>query len=418
MVSFGDIVGGVTGVVGAVGSIVGADKAGDAARDASQAQVDAFNRALDQQDIQYRDAKARYEPFYQIGLEGLYGPNGLQALLGYNPSPPANTSPYYSQTGGGGVVAPPGYNGTVVSDGAGGYRPSYNAFAQPIAIAGPEAGTNTGVAPGLGQAATAYGATPGTNAPAATPAWEAYLDDNPDVASAYDTAASSPHFRKGAGREWDTDGDGQLSRQEWAQAHYDTYGENEGRNWADVPAALPPPPPPPPVQAPPPPPNAFAQPVAQPQPAAQPVQSPPPPPPPSGDIGSQTAALRQTPGHQFMMDESRRQLENSFASRGKLLSGGALTALSDRAQGLADTTYQQSVNNQFNLANLGLGAAVNTGNAGSNYANAASGLFGGIGNAQAGGYIGGSNAFNAGLQGATDSIFRGLGSIGGGQGWF
>jgi hypothetical protein len=135
-------------------------------------------------------------------------------------------------------------------------------------------------------------------------------------------------------------------------------------------------------------------------------------------IGSMTATLRQTPGYQFLQDESKRQVENSFASRGKLLSGAAMHALNDRTLGIADNTYQQAVNNQFNLANLGMGSAAQIQSAGNNYAAGAGSAYGNIGAAQAQGAYGRANAFNAGLQGVGNAVNQGVGMYGSSQGWF
>jgi hypothetical protein len=131
-----------------------------------------------------------------------------------------------------------------------------------------------------------------------------------------------------------------------------------------------------------------------------------------------TQTLRQTPGYQFLQDESARAIEGSFANRGELLSGAAMNALNDRTLGIADNTYQQSVNNQFNLANLGMGSAAQITNAGNNYANATGSAYGSIGNAQAQNAYGQANAFSSGLQGVSDAVSGGIGMYGASQGWF
>ena len=123
-----------------------------------------------------------------------------------------------------------------------------------------------------------------------------------------------------------------------------------------------------------------------------------------------TQSLRQTPGYQFMQDEGKRAVENSFASRGKLLSGSAMTALQDRSMGVADQSYQQSVNNNFNLANLGMGAAAQMQGAGQNYANGGSNALMNAGNAQA-------NAWNQGAQGVGNPLMGGAGMYAGYKGW-
>lgn len=133
---------------------------------------------------------------------------------------------------------------------------------------------------------------------------------------------------------------------------------------------------------------------------------------------SPTDVLRSTPGYQFKMDEATRGLENSFAARGNLLSGASMNALQERLFGIADQTYQQTLNNQFNMANLGMGAAAQMQGAGSAYAANAGNAYQNIGNANANQYYGKANALNAGIQGINDSIATGIGVYGGGQGWF
>lgn len=358
--------------VAAVGSLIGANEADDAANDAERAQTAAANRALDIQEDQYADQRQLFMPYWGAGMAGLYGSGGVLDLLGH------------SQPGG----APQ----NAFSQGGGGFQAPLSPQQQRDAEA--QAHTNQ---------------------------YQAYLDANPDLMQHYTSAniAMSPHLLGGGGRGADKDGDGRISPIEFGEYHYTNHGRAEGR---ELPSAQPQ--------------NAFAgggttpnivpdgnggyrqggdqNPLAVAGPATtQPVGKEV-----DSGVSPQTAALRQSPGYQFLLDESARGIENSFASRGKLLSGAAMDALNTRTLGLADQTYQSSLNNQFQLANLGMGAAAQTSNAGSNYANAASNAFTQIGNAQANGAYGRSNAFNNGLQGASDAIFGGLGIYGSQQGWF
>jgi len=220
-----------------------------------------------------------------------------------------------------------------------------------------------------------YGQAPiGQAAPQSGNNWQGYLDANPDVKSYFQSnQAALSKFG------------GDMNKA--AEYHYNTYGKNEGRQ---VPQYQP--------QA-----NALAQTTGQVGPAVQVGQDGASQQGPSGTPeletgpteGPMTQALRQTPGYQFMQDEGKRAIENSFASRGKLLSGSAMTALQDRSMGVADQSYQQSVNNNFNLAALGSGASVNMQNAGNSYANGASNALMNAGNAQANGYM---NQANAGIK--------------------
>jgi hypothetical protein len=101
------------------------------------------------------------------------------------------------------------------------------------------------------------------------------------------------------------------------------------------------------------------------------------------------------PGYQFRLDQGKRQIENSAAARGGLLSGGALKGLTEYNQGFASNEYMNVYNRLASIA--GIGTAPNQaigassaliGAAGSNYA--------GAGMSRGSGYIGAGNAFSTG----------------------
>lgn len=220
--------------------------------------------------------------------------------------------------------------------------------------------------------------------------WDAYLQANPDVMQAWASASQTPHLKNM----------GITTPQQWAEYHYNTAGKAEGRQIEQYQPT-----------------NVFSQPQT-----TQPVETPQKTTvtdqsEPANDVGPMTETLRQTPGYQFLQDEAARSVENSFASRGKLLSGAAMTALQDRAMGLADQTYQQSVNNNFQLANLGMGSAAQIQSAGNVFANNANTAYGNMGNAAANSAINQANAWNAGAQGVYDSAMGGLGAYGSYKGW-
>jgi len=377
--------------VGAGAAIYGASKQSDAAKKAAAAQGQASDQSLALQREIYYDQRGLQQPYYQAGLQGLYGESGVMDLLG---------------KGGGGGGQP---NALAPQQQTGG-QPNYasGTYGQaPIGQAAPQSGNN----------------------------WQGYLDANPDVMNAYASTVNQPHFTKGAGKAADTNRDGTISPTEFGAHHYQQYGQGEGRQ---LPQYQP--------QA-----NALAQTTGQVGPAVQVGQTTGQVGPavqvgqttgqvgpavqvgqdgasqqgPSGTPaletgpteGPMTQSLRQTPGYQFMQDEGRRAIENSFASRGKLLSGSAMTALQDRSMGVADQSYQQSVNNNFNLAALGSGASVNMQNAGNSYANGASNALMNAGNAQANGYMNQANAWNQGAQGVGNALMGGVGMYGGYKGW-
>lgn len=67
--------------------------------------------------------------------------------------------------------------------------------------------------------------------------------------------------------------------------------------------------------------------------------------------------FRSTPGYQFQLDEGRNAILGSNASRGLLNSGATAKALTKYGQGLADSTYQNYINNLLGFTNIGSDAA-------------------------------------------------------------
>lgn len=123
-----------------------------------------------------------------------------------------------------------------------------------------------------------------------------------------------------------------------------------------------------------------------------------------------TNALRATPGYNFAMNQGVDARERSAAARGGLLSTPEQKSLTTFGQGLADQTYQNYLNNLFNVSGSGLNAASMTGTAGMNYANQAGSDYMAAGQAQAQGVL---NAYNA-----QQSGYNQLGSsLGGAAGY-
>lgn len=120
------------------------------------------------------------------------------------------------------------------------------------------------------------------------------------------------------------------------------------------------------------------------------------------------------PGYAFRQAEGMKAIERSAAARGGALSGGAMRGIQRYGQGLASEEYGNAFNrymtqqgNRFNrlagLAGVGQTANAATGQAGSNYANAITGISQAnatnqgnamlaAGNARASGYAGIGNA--------------------------
>lgn len=132
-----------------------------------------------------------------------------------------------------------------------------------------------------------------------------------------------------------------------------------------------------------------------------------------GAFGSLSTPFGKTdwtvdPGYQFRLSEGQKALERSGAAKGMSLSGGQLKALTNYNQGAASQEYGQAYNrynnDQTNLFNrlsgvAGTGQQANqfVGQLGANTANQISSNQLGAGNANAAGWIAGTNALSNGI---------------------
>lgn len=131
--------------------------------------------------------------------------------------------------------------------------------------------------------------------------------------------------------------------------------------------------------------------------------------------GTSADTLSQMPGFQFQAQYGTKAATNALAARGQGSSAGPLaTAISQYNNGLAGTTWQNTVNALQGYANMGTGAAGSlagiagsAGNAdlggGIQAGNSQAGTLGNIGTAQASGTLGSANALAGGLTGAASS---------------
>jgi len=110
------------------------------------------------------------------------------------------------------------------------------------------------------------------------------------------------------------------------------------------------------------------------------------------------------PGYGFRLGEGMKALERLQASRGNLLSGGAMKAGQRFAQDLASEEYGKSFNRLANIAGIGQTAASQAGTAGQNYASQAGELGMQGANALVSGRIGRTSAYTSGLQGAMGAL--------------
>lgn len=119
-----------------------------------------------------------------------------------------------------------------------------------------------------------------------------------------------------------------------------------------------------------------------------------------------------SPGYQFRFNEGQRAVDSSGAAKGMLMSGGTLKDLTRFGQGVAAADYNDQFNRLMAVSSGGQQAATSTAGLGSNYANAASGILQGIGQAKASGYAGQNQAIQ-GTLGNLASIFGMYGGFGG-----
>ncbi len=110
------------------------------------------------------------------------------------------------------------------------------------------------------------------------------------------------------------------------------------------------------------------------------------------------------PGYGFRLGEGMKALERLQASRGNLLSGGAMKAGQRYAQDLASQEYGRSFNRLADIAGIGQTAASQAGTAGRNYAGEAGELGMQGANALVSGRIGRTSAYTSGAQGAINAL--------------
>lgn len=281
------------------------------------------------------------------------------------------------------------------------------------------------------------GGTGGGAATSGTPAGQAYFLQNPDVAQEFAKLQSTPEGQA------QLQAIGATTPDAFANFHYSTYGQNEGRAAPTAVAATPGS-------------DTPAQPAGPQTPTdLMTAQRPDAPQAPAferpaalsapGAFSYSTKDIENDPGYKFALQEGLNAVNASFAARGKLRAGDTMKALQDRGTGVAhqfdnnffnralqtynvnndnyrfaqnrsdnvfandraygtakwqyDTQrqdqnfntdrgyqtgrYDTGIGNLFNLTNIGVGAAGNVSGAGTNFANAASNIYGSQANSAA-----------------------------------
>lgn len=103
------------------------------------------------------------------------------------------------------------------------------------------------------------------------------------------------------------------------------------------------------------------------------------------------------PSYSFRFGEGLKALDRQAASRGGLISGGALKAAQRYGQDFASQEFGNAYNRLAGLANVGQTATSSQGNAAGAFGANAGNLMTSAGAARASGYVGGANALTGGL---------------------
>jgi hypothetical protein len=105
------------------------------------------------------------------------------------------------------------------------------------------------------------------------------------------------------------------------------------------------------------------------------------------------SSISQQPGYKFGMDQGTKALNNGAAARGMTYSGQQGKALQQYGQDYAGTKLNDTYNRLAGIAGIGQTATSGTANAGANYAGNVGNTLQNMGNANASGYVGSSNAW-------------------------
>ena len=112
---------------------------------------------------------------------------------------------------------------------------------------------------------------------------------------------------------------------------------------------------------------------------------------PQGSAGIQTA-LQNVPGYQFTLNQGLQQLQNQQSATGQNLSGAQQKGLQQYTTGLAQSNYQNYLNNYMNSVGMGQNAAAGLGTMGMQNAQSVGNTLMGGANATAAGQVAAGNA--------------------------
>lgn len=113
--------------------------------------------------------------------------------------------------------------------------------------------------------------------------------------------------------------------------------------------------------------------------------------------GQAYGGFEMSPGQQFRLDQAQDAIEGSAAASGGLFSGATAKALQSNAMGLSNQYRDNYLNRLAGGVDMGMQAAGGQANAATNAASGVQQAYGNLGNAQAAGAIGVTNALTGGL---------------------
>lgn len=123
---------------------------------------------------------------------------------------------------------------------------------------------------------------------------------------------------------------------------------------------------------------------------------------------NQSALLAQTPGFQFAQQYGTMSATNALAAKTGPSAGPLAAAISQYNNGLAQNTWQSTINALQGYANTGANSAGALAGDAISSGNAQASTLGNIGNAQAAGTLGSAGALAGGLTGASGSASNAL----------
>jgi hypothetical protein len=309
----------IPAVIGAGTAIYAGSQQNKAAKVGLAAQTDANDKSLQLQ-RETRDSNVALNQPFIAGGQGAYA----QLLKQFNVNQPAPAQP---------TVAPSG---------------GYPTADQRRAAGGVDGG---GGGAGATNPAPGPGSTPAAGNPGGGFDAQAYLAQNPDVASSQWLASQNVG---------DLNGDGKSDQTDQAQWHFQNYGQAEGRQApqlapqpAQAPAAQPAQPGqdlmtaarPTAPQAP-----TFTTPNT----GQAPNMGPAPTFGPAPDQAQFFGNFQESPGFKFAVEQATRGVNAGYGARGLLKSGAAINAVQQRATDLANQDY----GNWFNRQNALYGSAL------------------------------------------------------------